>query len=359
MSISTDQITNILKKIKYPGFSRDIVSFGMVKNVDVQGSKVNIQLLLPKPDEQLQKTLEENIRKQILEVPGVSDLNLDIRAKEQKQSQQGQQGQSADPKSNPKLPKNIKYYIAVASGKGGVGKSTIAVNLALAISKKRKNVGLMDADVWGPSAPIMMGINEKPVATGNQKILPIEKFGLKTMSIGYLINEEDAVIWRGPMVHGAVKQFIEDVEWGNTEYLIIDLPPGTGDAQLSLAQTVPINGGVIVTTPQDVALIDVKRGVLMFNKLNISVMGIVENMSYLDVENNGNRIDIFGTGGGRKMAEKFNVPFLGEIPLDPDIRKGGDAGTPIVESKPDSNAAKAFFEIADIILESVEKKLAS
>lgn len=357
MSINTDQITKILKKIKYPGFSRDIVSFGMVKNVDVDGSVVNIQLQLPKPDEKVKQDLEETIRKQILETPGVDDLKLDIQSKEQKKADG--QGQSADPRSNPKLPKNIKYYIAVASGKGGVGKSTIAVNLALAIAKKRKNVGLMDADVWGPSAPIMLGINEKPIATGNQKILPIEKYGLKTMSIGYLINEEDAVIWRGPMVHGAVKQFIEDVEWGNTEYLVVDLPPGTGDAQLSLAQTVPINGGVIVTTPQDVALIDVKRGVLMFNKLNISVMGIIENMSYLDVDDSGKRIDIFGTGGGKKMAEKFNVPFLGEIPLDPDIRIGGDTGTPIVESKPDSNAAQAFFRIADILLEKVEQKVAT
>ena len=355
MSINADHITKLLKKVKYPGFSRDIVSFGIVKDVKVDGSRVNIQLQLPKPDEKIKKDIEESVRKEVLETPGVSDINLEITAKEQKKSQ----GQTADPRSNPKLPKNVKYYIAVASGKGGVGKSTIAVNLALAISKKRQNVGLMDADVWGPSAPIMMGINEKPVATGNQKILPIEKFGLKTMSIGYLINEEDAVIWRGPMVHGAVKQFIEDVEWGNTEYLVIDLPPGTGDAQLSLAQTVPINGGVIVTTPQNVALIDVKRGVLMFNKLNIPVLGIVENMSYLDVPDNGKRIDIFGTGGGRKMSEKFNVPYLGEIPLDPDIRIGGDNGTPIVESKPDSAAAKAFFEIADILLESVEKKVAS
>jgi len=355
MSLNADQITKLLKKIKYPGFSRDIVSFGIVKDVRVDGSKVNIELQLPKPDEKIKKSIEESVRKEVLETPGVNDINLDITAKEQKKTQ----SQTTDPKSNPKLPKNVKYYIAVASGKGGVGKSTIAVNLALAISKKRKNVGLMDADVWGPSAPIMMGINEKPVATGNQKILPIDKYGLKTMSIGYLINEEDAVIWRGPMVHGAVKQFIEDVEWGNTEYLVVDLPPGTGDAQLSLAQTVPINGGVIVTTPQDVALIDVKRGVLMFNKLNIPVLGIVENMSYLDDPDSGKRIDIFGTGGGKKMAEKFNVPFLGEIPLDPDIRIGGDKGTPIVESKPDSIAAKAFFEIADILLESVEKKVAS
>lgn len=349
MSIDSGTVTSVLKKIKYPGFSRDIVSFGIVKNVGIDGSTVNIELLLPKPDTKVREEIEQSVRKGILETPGVSDLNLDIKIREQKKSQ----SQTPDPRSNPKLPK-VKYYIAVASGKGGVGKSTIAVNLALALSKKRQKVGLMDADVWGPSAPIMLGVNEKPVATGNQKILPIEKFGLKIMSIGFLINEEDAVIWRGPMVHGAVKQFVEDVEWGNTEYLVIDLPPGTGDAQLSLAQTVPITGGVIVTTPQDVALIDVKRGILMFNKLNIPVLGIVENMSYLDLPENGKRMDIFGTGGGKKMAEKFNVPYLGEIPLDPEIRVGGDSGNPIVESSPKSNTAKAFHDIADEILRKIE-----
>ncbi len=212
----------------------------------------------------------------------------------------------------------------------------------------------MDADIWGPSAPLMMGISEKPRATDDDKIIPIEKFGLKVMSIGFLVNEEDAVIWRGPMVHGAVKQFIEDVEWSGTDYLVIDLPPGTGDAQLSLAQTAPISGGVIVTTPQDVALVDVRRGILMFNKLNIPIVGIVENMSYLDMPDVDGKIDIFGRGGGRRMAERFEVPFLGEIPIDPRIRIGGDNGTPIVESDPQSAAAKAFFEIADRILESIE-----
>jgi len=349
MPLNRENILNVLKKINYPGFTRDIVSFGLVKEVMIDGSVVHVSLLLPKPDDAIKAEIEDSVRKSVLEFPGVSDLQLDIKARQQSQPQQSA---AAD---NAKLP-DIKYYIAVASGKGGVGKSTVAVNLALAISKKRKNVGLMDADIWGPSAPIMMGINDKPVASDNQKIFPIEKFGLKMMSIGFLVNEEDAVIWRGPMVHGAIKQFIEDVEWKGTDYLVIDLPPGTGDAQLSLAQTAPLSGGVIVTTPQDVALIDVRRGILMFQKLNIPLIGIIENMSYLDLPGSDGNIDIFGRGGGKKIAEKFNVPFLGEIPIDPDIRIGGDTGSPIMESSPDSKAAQAFVDIADKVLQSVEKQ---
>lgn len=347
MELTQEQIVRALKKVNYPGFNRDIVSFGLVKNVAIEDSKVNISILLPKPDDKLKADIELSVKAAVLETPGVSDVKLDIRAREQKQTP------TSGPQDNKELP-DIKYYIAVASGKGGVGKSTVAVNLALAISKKREKVGLMDADIWGPSAPIMMGINDKPVASGKNKILPIEKYGLKMMSIGFLVNEEDAVIWRGPMVHGAVKQFVEDVEWKGTDYLVIDLPPGTGDAQLSLAQTAPLTGGVIVTTPQDVALIDVKRGILMFKKLNIPVLGIVENMSYLDIPGSDERMDIFGHGGGKEMAKKFGVPFLGEIPIDPEIRIGGDTGMPIIESKPDSKASKAFFEIADKILKSVE-----
>ncbi len=348
MELNQEQIVRVLKKVNYPGFNRDIVSFGLVKNVEVQDSNVNITILLPKPDDKLKSEIESSVKTAVLGIPGVENINIDIQARQQKQTP------TEGPKDNKNLP-DIKYYIAVASGKGGVGKSTVAVNLALAISKKRDKVGLMDADIWGPSAPIMMGINDKPIASGKNKILPIEKFGLKMMSIGFLVNEEDAVIWRGPMVHGAVKQFVEDVEWKGTDYLVIDLPPGTGDAQLSLAQTAPLTGGVIVTTPQDVALIDVKRGILMFNKLNIPVLGIVENMSYLDIPGTDQRMDIFGHGGGKEMAKKFNVPFLGEIPIDPDIRIGGDTGNPIVEFKPESKASLAFFEIADKVLESVEK----
>lgn len=347
MELTRERIIKVLKGVNYPGFNRDIVSFGLVKDILVEGSEVSLSILLPKPDKKIQSAIEEEVRKAVFGIPGVEDLSMKIGSRPQKQIAADAGGEKS------KLP-DIKYYIAVASGKGGVGKSTIATNLSLAISKKREKVGLMDADIWGPSAPLMMGISEKPRATADDKIVPIEKFGLKVMSIGFLVNEEDAVIWRGPMVHGAIKQFIEDVEWSGTDYLVIDLPPGTGDAQLSLAQTAPISGGVIVTTPQDVALVDVRRGILMFNKLNIPILGIVENMSYLDMPDADGKIDIFGRGGGRRMAERFEVPFLGEIPLDPRIRIGGDNGTPIVESDPQSAAGKAFFEIADRILESIE-----
>jgi ATP-binding protein involved in chromosome partitioning len=351
MELNPEGVRNILKKIKYPGFSRDIVSFGIVKDIGVEGSKVTVLLLLPKPDEKLESEIGESVRKTLLESPGISEVDVRTGAREPK-SGSGQAGQTgaAQRAQSPE----IRYYIAVASGKGGVGKSTVAVNLALAISKKRRNIGLLDADVWGPSIPIMMGLNERPVATPEKKIIPLEKYGLKLMSIGFLIDDDDTVIWRGPMVHGAVKQFVEDVDWRGTDYLIVDLPPGTGDAQLSLIQTVPLSGGVIVTTPQDVALIDVRRGVQMFRKLNVPVLGVVENMSYLICPHCRGEVDIFSRGGGKRMSEKFNVPFLGEIPIDPEIRKGGDEGSPIVISHPESPAAKAFMDIADRVLETIE-----
>jgi len=349
MELSPDGIRSALKTVKYPGFTRDIVSFGIVKNIKVEGSSVEISLVLPKPDSKIESEITESVRNRILETPGVGDVSIRIAAREPKPAP-GQGPAKAEAQS--KLPK-VKYYIAVASGKGGVGKSTVAVNLAVAIAKKRKNVGLMDADIWGPSLPIMLGVTDRPHATDENKIIPLEKHGLKLMSIGFLISDDETVIWQGPMVHGAIKQFIEDVEWGDTEYLVVDLPPGTGDAQLSIVQTAPLSGGLIVTTPQDVALVDVKRGVHMFRKLNVPIVGIVENMSYLDVPG-AEPMDIFGRGGGRRMAEKFEVPFLGEIPLDPRIRKGGDSGVPIVESDPDTAAGKAFDALADIVLEAVE-----
>lgn len=349
MELSPDGIRSVLKTVKYPGFTRDIVSFGIVKDIKVAGSSVEISLVLPKPDSKLESEITESVKNRILETPGVGDVSIRIAAREPKPAP-GQGPARAETQS--KLPK-VKYYIAVASGKGGVGKSTVAVNLAVAIAKKRKNVGLMDADIWGPSLPIMLGVKDRPHATEQNKIVPLEKYGLKLISIGFLISDDETVIWRGPMVHGAIKQFIEDVEWEDTEYLVIDLPPGTGDAQLSIVQTAPLSGGLIVTTPQDVALVDVKRGVNMFRKLNVPILGVVENMSYLDVPG-AEPLDIFGRGGGRRMAEKFEVPFLGEIPLDPRIRKGGDSGVPIVMSDPDTAAGKAFDALADIILEAVE-----
>jgi len=349
MELSPDTIRKALQGVKYPGFTRDIVSFGLVKDVKIDGGKVNISLVLPKPDDKLKSELDNSVRTAILETPGVSDVDIQISARQPKAP-----AGPAKAEKSAKLP-DIKYYIAVASGKGGVGKSTAAVNIAVAMAKMRDKVGLMDADIWGPSIPTMLGIKDRPKATEDNKIIPLNKFGLKLMSIGFLVNEEETVIWRGPMVHGAIKQFIEDVIWDDTDHLVIDLPPGTGDAQLSLVQTVPLSGGIIVTTPQDVALIDVKRGVQMFRKLNVPILGIVENMSYLEHTGCGDVIDIFGRGGGRRMAEQFGVPFLGEIPIDPQIRIGGDGGVPIVESHPESTAAIAFTKMAVHILDTVEK----
>ncbi|WP_462137603.1 Mrp/NBP35 family ATP-binding protein [Candidatus Mycalebacterium sp.] len=355
MSLTPETVSRRLKMVKYPGFTRDIVSFGIVKDISVdEKSAVKISLVLPKPDPEVQKRIEDDVRTTVLETPGVEGVSIETQTRAAPSGAQTTGAAAQPAAAQSKLP-NIKHYVAVASGKGGVGKSTVAVNLAVAIGKKRRNVGLMDADIWGPSAPMMTGTQgERPIATPEKKILPIEKYGLKMVSIGYLIKEEETVIWRGPMVHGAVKQFVEDVEWGNTDYLVIDLPPGTGDAQLSIAQTAPLSGGVIVTTPQEVALIDVRRGILMFEKLNIPVIGIVENMSYLNMPG-GEKMDIFGRGGGKLMADKFKVPFLGEIPIDPEIRKGGDSGVPIVESTPDCIASLAFMRLADEVLNHVEK----
>jgi ATP-binding protein involved in chromosome partitioning len=251
---------------------------------------------------------------------------------------------------NTKLLPNVKHTIAVASGKGGVGKSTVSVNLALALSKLGYKVGLLDADIYGPSIPLMMGIESKPQIyqhEGTNKMVPLENFGLKLMSIGFLIDEDNPVIWRGPMASGALKQFMSDVEWGELDYLIYDLPPGTGDIQLTLVQTIPLSGAIIVTTPQKVSLIDAKKGLRMFEKVNVPVFGIVENMSYFIAPDTGNRYDIFGSGGGQNLAEQLNTVFLGGIPIDPRIREGGDTGNPIVHSLPDTEEAKIIIEIAE------------
>lgn len=351
MNLTEDQIKNALKNVRYPGFTRDIISFGIVKNVEIVDSNVKISLVLPKPDGQLEEKIKQAVKKTILELPGVNGLEISSETRPAK----APAGQASPGEPKEKKISNIKYFIAVASGKGGVGKSTVAVNLALATSKLRNNVGLMDADIWGPSIPMMMGTNDKPKTNDKKKLNPIEKFGINLMSIGFLISEDDTVIWRGPMVHSAIKQFLEDVDWKETKYLFIDLPPGTGDSQLSLIQSAPITGGIIVTTPQDIALLDVKRGVQMFRKLNVPILGIVENMSYLDCPHCSKEIDIFGRGGGFKMAEKFDIPFLGEIPIDPEIRKSGDYGNPIVLSQPSSDVAKSFTTIAEEILKNIEQ----
>lgn len=255
----------------------------------------------------------------------------------------------------PKLLAGVKNIIAVASGKGGVGKSTVAVNLAMALAQTGTSVGLLDMDIYGPSLPLMMGICQRPTADPRTGLLtPLEKHGLRLMSMGFISDEKTPVIWRGPMVHKMVTVFMAQVEWGTLDYLVMDLPPGTGDAQLTITQTAPLTGAVIVTTPQDVSLIDARKGLLMFQQVNVPVLGIVENMSYFVCDSCGKRHEIFRYGGGRRASEELGVPFLGEVPLDPRVALGGDHGDPVIVSAPDSPASKALCEVARQVIARVE-----
>jgi ATP-binding protein involved in chromosome partitioning len=248
---------------------------------------------------------------------------------------------------------HIKRSIAVASGKGGVGKSTCSVNLSVALAETGARVGLMDADIYGPNVPMMMGTDTPPQVV-NGKIIPVEKYGIKMISMGFFLKEDEPVVWRGPMIHGAIRQFLADVDWGDLDYLVIDLPPGTGDAQLSLSQTLPLTGSVIVTTPQGVSLADAKKAKIMFDKVSVPVLGVIENMSYFSIPGTGERHEIFSSGGGRKFAEGYGVRFLGEIPLYIGVREGGDEGNPIVRREPDSEPSRVFKSAAQTLIEICE-----
>jgi ATP-binding protein involved in chromosome partitioning len=263
--------------------------------------------------------------------------------------------QAALPQTGQPIP-GVKNIIAVASGKGGVGKSTVAVNLALALQKRGDKVGLLDIDIYGPSLQLLLGVHDRPSATPEGKIAPIEAHGMKLMSLGFISGDDTPMIWRGPMVMGVVSQFLHEVDWSPLDYLVIDLPPGTGDAQLTLVQKVPVTVAIIVTTPSDLALIDAKKGLQMFRKTDVPVLGIIENMSYFIAPDTGKRYDIFGHGGGRQSADDMGTPFLGEIPIDLEIRSGGDEGKPIVLAKPDSTSAKPFFDLADRVRATLGKK---
>lgn len=347
----TEKLRELLKTVKYPGLSRDIVSFGMVDSVEVdENGKGKVVLALTTDDPKIATQIGTSIRERVQSIPEIKDVEVLAHYTPPKSRQSPQFGGHGTPGRplTPLVP-DVKHIVAVASGKGGVGKSTIAVNLALALAQLNQRVGILDCDIYGPSLPLMTGVDDTPLVVDG-KMVPHEKFGVKLMSVGFLISPDQALIWRGPMVMGAVEQLLRDVHWGKLDFLVVDLPPGTGDAQLTLAQKVPIAGAVIVTTPQDLALLDARKGVVMFQKVHVQILGIVENMSYFLCPHCGERTEIFSNGGGRASAMEMGIDFLGEIPLKLSIREGGDHGMPIVVSAPDSVETKIFLEIAKKVL---------
>ena len=340
--LSQETILNALKAVKYPGFSRDIVSFGLVKEATAAQGAVSVTLQLTSPNPDAARQIKAETEQVLKQLPGVKQVAVDVR---QPATGQAAPGTLA---SQTKIP-GVKRVIAIASGKGGVGKSTCAANLACALHHLGAKVGLLDCDIYGPSIPLMMGVYERPQVTADEsRLIPPSAHGIKVMSIGLLLNDDQPVIWRGPMITKTINQFLLHVEWGNLDYLLVDLPPGTGDAQLSLCQTVPLDGGVIISTPQEASHGVVRKGIAMFKKVNVPILGLVENMSYFTTPN-GERVEIFGHGGGQAEAARQNAPFLGEIPIFTEIREAGDRGTPVVVSAPNHPAARAFLQIAETL----------
>src|SRR5262245_13507676 len=333
-------VREVLKTVKDPEVPKDLLQMNMIKKVAVDGGTVAIDLELTTPACPLRAEVESRVREAVAGLPGVREVKLSTSARVV-----GRVVQT----NNRRLP-GVKNIIAVASGKGGVGKSTVAVNLALALSKWGTHVGVLEADLYGPPLPQVLGRAEAPAGmkTGN-KIIPAVHYGMKVISVGFFVERQGAVVWRGPMVHKLLQQFMEDVDWGDLDYLIVDLPPGTGDAQLSLSQLIPLTGAVMVTTPQEVAVIDVVRGISMFHKVEVPILGVIENMSYYVCPKCGHHDEIFARGGGRRLADEAKAPFLGEVPIDGRVRQGGDAGVPIVIGQPDGEHAKIFMHIASLV----------
>ncbi|MDA3859975.1 MAG: iron-sulfur cluster carrier protein ApbC [Melioribacteraceae bacterium] len=325
--ITKDDVIKALSTVDDPDLKRDLVTLNMVKGIIIDGTKIIAEVELTTPACPLKDVIKNNCIAAIKrDIPEATIVEINLTA-------------SVSGKSKNDIMPGVKNTIAVASGKGGVGKSTVAANLAIALAREGAKVGIIDADIYGPSMPLMFGLNHKNGLQQDpetKKLAPLESYGIKLISIGFMIDDENPVIWRGPMASGALKQFMTDVNWGELDYLIYDLPPGTGDIQLTLVQTIPLTGAVIVTTPQEMSLIDAKKGLKMFERVNVPVFGIIENMSYFIAPDTGNKYDIFGTGGGEKLANELDSKLLGCIPIDPRIREGGDAGKPIVEALPDS-----------------------
>jgi ATP-binding protein involved in chromosome partitioning len=334
--ITQEAVLAALSQVQEPELHRDLVTLKMIHDLKIDAGKVSFTIVLTTPACPLRTRIEREAKEAVAAIPGVQAVEIKLDANVPNDGRQ---------RGLMQLP--IRNAIAVASGKGGVGKSTIAVNLAVELAASGARVGLLDADIYGPNVPTMMGVSHLP-APKNNHLIPAEAYGVKIMSIGFLVKPEQPLIWRGPMLHSAIRQFLSDVDWGELDYLVIDLPPGTGDAALSLSQSLPLSGGLIVTLPQQVSLDDARRGLEMFRQLNIPILGVVENMSYLELPT-GERMDIFGTGGGERMAKESGVPFIAAIPMDPNVRAGGDNGVPVIVSNPDSAVAKALKAMAQDI----------
>ena len=336
-SLSSSVVSDALRAVKDPDLHRDIVELGFVKDLKISGDHVSFTIELTTPACPVKDQMREQAKAAVMALPGVASVDVTMTANVRT---------SMRPDMGPVQVPGIRNVIAVGAGKGGVGKTTVAVNLAIALAKAGSRVGIIDGDIYGPNVPIMLGIKGQLMADG-EKILPGERYGVKVVSMGFLTTDESPVIWRGPMLHSVIRQFFQEVRWDELDYLVVDMPPGTGDVALSLSQTVPVAGAIVVTTPQEVSLADSRKAVRMYQKLNIPVLGLIENMSYFVCPSCAHESDIFGRGGGEKTATELGVPFLGRIPIYEPIRVGGDTGEPLVVSEPESPAARAFFATAE------------
>ncbi len=338
--VSQAAVLAALGQVNDPDLGTDLVTLKMIQDLAIKGGEVSFTIMLTTPACPMKDRMENDALAAVKAVPGVETVNIKMDA-----------NVPSDGRTRGLLDVPVRNAVAVASGKGGVGKSTVAVNLAVSLAQSGARVGLLDADIYGPNIPTMMGVDRLPPPE-DDKLVPAEAYGVQLMSIGFLVKPGQPLIWRGPMLHSAIRQFLTDVRWSELDYLIIDLPPGTGDAQLSLSQSMPLSGGVIVTLPQQVSLDDASRGLEMFRELNVPILGVVENMSFLELPD-GTQMDIFGSGGGEQLAKASGVPFIGAIPMDPSVRQGGDAGKPVVISQPESAVAKALKSVAEDVAAKV------
>src|SRR3954452_3729139 len=337
MAVERGSVLEALKVVRDPDLQRDIVSLNFIKDLTIDGSRVAFTIELTTPACPVKDQLRDQARAAVLQLPGVNSVDVQMSARVREAV-----GSDGARQSVP----GVKNVIAVGAGKGGVGKTTVAVNLAIALAKCGSRVGIIDADIYGPNVPIMLGMKTQ-LTTDGQRIVPAEKYGLQVISMGFLTQDDAPIIWRGPMLHGALQQFFREVAWKDLDYLVVDMPPGTGDVSLSLSQTVPVAGAIVVTTPQQVSLADSRRAIAMYKKLNIATLGVVENMSYYVCSNCSHEADIFGHGGGESMATELGVPFLGRIPIYQPIREGSDAGVPLMISEPESPSGQAFTAAAE------------